>query len=755
VETSGPTAQDLLRAALATTGVRVAIVDRQGVFIEASDQGVLSPSGERGAPAGANAFALYADFPEVLARVKRAFEGLAQHIGFEGMGGFIDAHFVPWRGPSGSVDYVIVVATYITERHMAERALEQSRGREHRIFASNMIGMLIWNEKGAIFDANDTLLDMLGYTRDDMQTGRLDLLAITPPEYRALDAAALVEIRQRGACTPFEKEYIKKDGTRLAIIVGGASWEPGSDAGIAFVLDRTERVRQQRQRDASEELLRRVVETAPVVLWSVDKDAIFTLSTGRALRDLGLAPGEVVGRSSLEMYATVPGIIDGIRRGLAGEELTNVVEAAGRWFETLYAPLRDKAGQVAGLLGLSIDITERRTAEQEQEQLRAQLLQAQKLESLGILAGGIAHDFNNILTAILGSATVALRTIPNENPARDDIENIVAAARRAANLTRQMLAYSGKGHFDVRPIDISEQVREITQLLETTVPKKVQLRLELGRDLPAVEVDIAQLQQIVMNLVINGAEAIGDDPGTVHVVTGVEEVGSSYASSSSSIFSTDGLAPGKYVFLEVADTGHGMDDATKAKIFDPFFTTKFAGRGLGLAAVLGIVRAHQAAIEVRSIPRKGSTFRVLFRASREAPARAEEDSDCSYRNSGLVLVIDDDAGSRRALRRALELFGFSVEEAVDGAEGAALFAERAEQVVLVIVDMTMPKMGGDETLREIRRRSASVPVILTSGYSQVEAMSRFTAKDLAGFLEKPFTTESLATKLRAILPPSE
>jgi CheY-like chemotaxis protein len=318
-----------------------------------------------------------------------------------------------------------------------------------------------------------------------------------------------------------------------------------------------------------------------------------------------------------------------------------------------------------------------------------------------------------------------------------------------------MLAYSGKGHFDVRPIDISEQVREITQLLETTVPKKVQLRLELARDLPAVEVDIAQLQQIVMNLVINGAEAIGDDPGTVHVVTGVEEVGSSYASSSSSIFSTDGLAPGKYVFLEVADTGHGMDDATKAKIFDPFFTTKFAGRGLGLAAVLGIVRAHQAAIEVRSIPRKGSTFRVLFRASREAPARAEEDSDCSYRNSGLVLVIDDDAGSRRALRRALELFGFSVEEAVDGAEGAALFAERAEQVVLVIVDMTMPKMGGDETLREIRRRSASVPVILTSGYSQVEAMSRFTAKDLAGFLEKPFTTESLATKLRAILPPSE
>ena len=555
------------------------------------------------------------------AKVIRAFEGQAQRIGFEGMGGFIDAHFAPRRGPSGAIDYVIVVVTYITAAPHRRAGARTKPRPGARIFASSMIGMLVWNEKGAIFDANDTLLDMLGYSREDVQTGRLDWLNITPPEYRALDAAALAEIRQRGACTPFEKEYIKKDGTRLAIIVGGASLEPGSDAGIAFVLDRTERVRQQRQRDQSEELLRRV-EDRPVVLWSVDKEAIFTLSTGRALSGLGLAPGEVVGRWALEMYASVPGIVDGIRRGLAGEELTIIVEAAGRWFETLYAPLRDAAGQVQGLLGLSLDISERRAAEREQEQLRAQLLQAQKLESLGILAGGIAHDFNNILTAILGSATVALRTIPNENPARDDIENIVAAARRATNLTRQMLAYSGKGRFDVRPIDISQQVREIAQLLETTVPKKVQLRLELGRDLPAVEVDIAQLQQIVMNLVINGAEAIGDEPGTVLVVTRVEDVGPSHASSSSSIFPTDGLAPGNYVILEVDDTGHGMDDATKAKIFDPFFTTKFAGRGLGLAAVLGIVRAHQAAIEVRSTPRKGSTFRVFFlRIARSSRAR--------------------------------------------------------------------------------------------------------------------------------------
>jgi two-component system cell cycle sensor histidine kinase/response regulator CckA len=399
-----------------------------------------------------------------------------------------------------------------------------------------------------------------------------------------------------------------------------------------------------------------------------------------------------------------------------------------------------------------IDVIGRRAVERERQQLQEQLLQVQKLESLGILAGGIAHDFNNILTAILGSASVALMTIPAENPARYDIDNIVAAARRAANLTRQMLAYSGKGHFEVRAVDLSEHVREIAQLLETTVPKKVQLRLDLARDMPAIEVDVAQLQQVVMNLVLNGAEAIGDQSGTVLVTTGAQEITDLY---SSTLFAAEGLAPGLYVFVEVHDTGCGMDEATQAKVFDPFFTTKFAGRGLGLAAVLGIVRAHKAAIKLYSSPGKGSTFKVFFPAARTAAPRADKSRALDYRGSGLVLVIDDDDGARTALRRMLEFFGFTVAEAEDGVEGSALFEKRAEEIVLVIVDMTMPKMSGEETFREIRRVSAQVPIMLTSGYNEIEATRRFTAKGLAGFLEKPFTPEAFAQKLRAILPPPD
>ena len=741
---------ELLRTVLASANVRVSVIDKEGRFVLEPDPNAHFP-GERATPVGASAVEMYADFPEALAKLGRALKGERERFSMEAFGGNLEVELVPWSAASGGeIDYVIGIGSFVTGQKTAERALAVSRSRERRIFDSAMVGMVVWDENGAITDANDTLLKMLGYSRDDLRSGRLDWMALTPPEFLAFDTAALTEIRERGACTPFEKEYVRQDGTRIPVLLGGASWEPGGHSGVAFVIELTDRKRHERAQRESEERLQRIMESAPIVLWSVDKDGIFTLSAGRALAHLGLRPGEVVGRSAFEMYREVPVIVDAIKRCLTGEEFSIVVETAGRVFETSYTPLRDDGRTVTGVLGISIDITERHTAEREQELLRAQLLQVQKLESLGILAGGIAHDFNNILTSIWGSASVALMTIPPGNAARSDIENIVAAGRRATTLTRQMLAYSGKGHFEVRVVDLSEHVREIAQLLETTVPKKVHLRLDLATNLPAIEVDVAQLQQVVMNLVLNGAEAIGDDSGSVLVATGVQEIDSDF---SASLFSGEGLAPGRYVFVEVYDTGRGMDEATQAKIFDPFFTTKFAGRGLGLAAVLGIVRAHKGAIKVDSTPGKGSTFKVFFPASPSAAAkRSSEGPQLSYRGRGLVLVIDDDEGARQTFRRMLEYVGFTVEEAVDGSEGCAMFTSRPGQFALVVVDMTMPKMSGEETFREIRRTDERVPVILTSGYNEVEATRRFTAKGLAGFLEKPFTADSLARKLQAILP---
>jgi PAS domain S-box-containing protein len=494
-------------------------------------------------------------------------------------------------------------------------------------------------------------------------------------------------------------------------------------------------------------LLRSVVENAPMVLWAIDGEGIFTVSEGRALADIGLRPGQVLGTSAFELYRDNPNIIVALRKALAGEEFTNELESAGRVFETRYCPLRDATGKVTGVLGVSIDITERRHAEAERAKFQAQLLQVQKLESLGVLAGGIAHDFNNILTAVLGGASTALLTLPEESPARRDIETVVLAARRAGDLARQMLAYSGKGHFEVRPIDLSAHIREIATLLETTLAKKVQLRLELAPDLPAIEADVTQVQQVIMNLVINGAEAIGDQRGTVLVTTGVFELDEAYRKT---LFEPEKLTAGRYVYIEVHDTGCGMDSETISKIFDPFFTTKFTGRGLGLAAVLGIVRAHKGAIRVYSNPGKGSTVKVFFPASASAPSPARAPVT-QFRGEGLVLVIDDDPGVRATAQRMLQIFGFSVIEAVDGRHGVEVFTRHASEIVLVLLDMTMPEMNGEETFRELRRLRPDVPVILASGYNEIEATRRFTAKGLAGFLQKPFTPTEMAARLAAVL----
>jgi PAS domain S-box-containing protein len=618
---------ELLRAVLAGAPVRVVALDRNGRFLLDPDPNPPVPS-DSGTPPGTNFLTLY-DVPGALEAVQACLAGEEVRITRNIGGANYMATFFPRRAPSGEVDSILGVATVVSEGSVVERALAEVQARERRIFNSHMVGLLYWRENGAITDANDAFLAIVGYSRDDLARG-LDWQAMTPPEHRALDEQAGAEIRERGSCTPYEKQFIRKDGQRVDILLGGSAWEVGPIGGVAFV----------------------------------------------------------------------------------------------------------------------VDMTDRKRAEREQAQLQAQLREVQKLESLGLLAGGIAHDFNNILTPILGAASSALLTIPIEHPAHRDLELVISAAQRAASLTRQMLAYSGKAHVEIRTIDLSAHVREITSLLETAVPKKVQLRLELGPDLPAIDADVAQIQQVVMNLVINGAEAIGDQPGTVLVSTGKQRLDDTYASS---LFAADRLPAGDYVFLEVHDTGHGMDEATRQKIFDPFFTTKFTGRGLGLAAVAGIVRSHRGAIDVHSSSDRGTTFKVFFPAAAQSAPPPQRASLLDYRGSGLVLIIDDDSSVRRAARRMLEYFGFSVIEAEDGQAGARAFEAQASEIVLVIVDMTMPKMNGEETFRALRRVRDDVSVILTSGYSEIETTRRFTSKGLAGFLEKPFTPIDLARKLVGIL----
>jgi PAS domain S-box-containing protein len=397
--------------------------------------------------------------------------------------------------------------------------------------------------------------------------------------------------------------------------------------------------------------------------------------------------------------------------------------------------LRRANGRVEAVMVLVEDLSERRQAEEERGRLQEQLLQAQKMESLGLLAGGIAHDFNNLLTGVIGNADLIRLELGEGHAAAAPLEHLLDAGQQAARLTRQLLAYSGQRGLRMRSLDLSREVQEQSSLLDTLIPKRVELRLDLGVQVPAVQADKVQLQQIVMNLVINGAEACGEESGTVWIRTGSAFldplVPDDYA-----------LAPesaGTYAWIEVLDTGSGMSPADLTKIFDPFYSTKFTGRGLGLAAVIGIVRGHRGAIKVTSTLGSGSVFRVFFPC-----ARLEEDltpTNRSRSDKRVALVIDDEQAVRRVCSAVLRRKGWKVQVASGGLEGVALLRRLEPQ--LALVDMTMPDIDGAETCRRLRAELPDLPILFMSGFAELAIRDRLPAEGNYGFLHKPFTPSQL------------
>jgi len=383
--------------------------------------------------------------------------------------------------------------------------------------------------------------------------------------------------------------------------------------------------------------------------------------------------------------------------------------------------------------------------------LQRKIEHTQRLESLGVLAGGIAHDFNNILTAILGNAAMAERkALTNPMDTRRYLANIVGSSEKAAELCKQMLAYSGKGKFVVRAINLSAMVEEITKLLEISINKGVVLKYHLAEQLPAVEADAAQMQQVIMNLVINASDAIADESGVISIATGMMQADQTYLADTSL---DDQLPAGRYVYLEVSDTGCGMDAQTQAKLFEPFFTTKFTGHGLGMSAVLGIVRGHRGAIKVYSEAGKGTTFKVLLPASDVEVDLVDhnKESDQSWRGSGTVLIVDDEETIRETAAMMLEDMGFATLMATDGMDGVRVYREHQSEIVAVLMDMTMPKMDGKTCFTELRRINPDVKVILSSGYNEQEATSRFAGQGLAGFIQKPYLPDALQQTMRDVM----
>ncbi len=641
------------------------------------------------------------------------------------------------------------IAEDITERKHRQRELELTQ------FAVDHAGEgICWIAKDArIIYANETASDTMGYSRAELLT--LTVHDIAPAFPVGVWREFWERLTNEGPVV-FETEARCRDGTLIPLEIS-ASYVvvEGQEFCCASSRDIERRKLDEAALRASEDRFRSVVETAGSIIIWLSPDFTILEWNKEAEGIFGVTRAEAVGKNYIDHF--MPDVDrDVLRREkeavLSGHEThefeNHVTHTDGttRTVSWKVTPLFDAADNPDGLIATGHDVTGREEAEREQRARDAKAQHMEKLESLGVLAGGIAHDFNNLLMAMLGHAELALMELPSTSPTANDLKEISTAARRAAELTKQMLAFAGKGNFVTEPVDASGLVSGMADLLDASVPGNVVLSLDLAEGLPAIEADTGQIQQLLRNLVINAVEAIGDETGTVSVRTRRDRVpGRAYVGG---VF-----VEGDVVSLEVRDTGCGMDEDTQQKMFDPFFTTKFAGRGLGLAAVLGIVRAHSAAMSVESEPERGTVISVLFPVSRrrvDVPAASDIGSG-AWPGGGTVLVVDDEAAVRSLTGRILEKHGLTVFRADDGHEAVQIFRKHMDDIDIVLLDLTMPRLGGEATVKELRAVRSNVRVILASGFSEEDVASRFVGLGLAGFLQKPYTPDDLMEKIREVL----
>jgi two-component system cell cycle sensor histidine kinase/response regulator CckA len=531
----------------------------------------------------------------------------------------------------------------------------------------------------------------------------------------------------------------------------------------------------------SQAVLRAILENSRDIIFALDRDyryLAFNENHARAVKYIWGADIQV----GDDMLAAIEGADDrsklqrNFERALRGESFS-CVEAHGdermqrRSYENVYSPIRDEEGNVLGLTVFLTDVSERRRIELELEIYRkrveelvkqreelelahAQLLHAQKHESLGTLAGGIAHDFNNLLAVILGRAEMSNSALPKDSAVRAHLSVIHETALEARMLTKQLLAYAGRAKYMVQLTTLDELIESMAQLLRATVDPSIQLTFALDGSSSPVEVDVTQLSQVLMDLVGNAADAIGERPGAIQVRTRTLHVDEQLLKQAGV---NPKIAPGPYACLEVQDDGCGMDEQVRRKLFDPFFTTKVSARGLGLSAVLGIVTSHRGTILLRTAPAGGSCFSVLLPVARtvtEQPCvEAGQAAEQARRRRGLVLVVDDEEPVREVTCDVLESLGYEVLQAEGGQRACELLRAQPGRIDLVLLDMTMPEMDGEQTLQKLRAMRPDLRVVLMTGYAEDDVQRRFEPEQLAGFLAKPFAKRELGEVIERAMQP--
>ena len=637
--------------------------------------------------------------------------------------------------------------------------------------------LLVIDDRGVIVVVNRRLGELFGYSQDELLGQSVERLL--PERYRTrhavLRGSFLRNPENRAMGAGRDLFGLHRDGHEVPIEIGLNPMRIGEQMLVlALIVDISLRKQREQERIHSEleamqaeasrqakneAVMRLLIDHAPVALAMFDLEMRYLVASRRWRDDYHLGDLQLSGVSHYEIFPEIPERWKEVhRRAFAGEVIEEEADRFTRndgseqWLRWAVHPWFQPDGSIGGIVIFAEDTTAQQLALEERRQLDAQLQQTQKLESLGALAGGIAHDFNNLLTSIIGHDELALHSLAAGTSAHGQVSKSLSASRRAADLVKQLLAYVGKAKIQMQPLDINELIRQTSDLLRFGAGKRSAVGYDLGDELPPVMGDAVQLQQVIMNLVINADEAIGEREGTITIRTEASML------SEDDLHDIAGypLAAGRYIVVTVSDSGSGMSEEVRRHIFEPFFTTKFTGRGLGLSCVLGIIRSHGGALDCQSELRTGTQFTIVLPSCTTANAVATAGVPAmpaptpALRTDGRVLVIDDEEAVRELIRDQLTMLGFTVDLAAGGREGVSCFKRTHHSLLLVIVDLNMPELDGEATITAMRALDQRVPIILCSGQPEPMVAARLIALGRISFLSKPFDMAAMNEALRLV-----
>ena len=648
---------------------------------------------------------------------------------------------------------MIVMILDVSEHVRVQDQYRESEERYRNLIEALPLGVVVHTRDSIVF-VNQRAAEMMRAASPEELVGRSALEFVHPDSLESVRSRLRALFEENQPQPAVEEKFVRLDGTVFdAEVLGRAVDWHGQKASQVVFGDITGRKESQRKLIESELRFSRLAEAIDQVVWVMEVNPERCVYVSPAWARIWGSNPQVLYDDPAEWSKPIleedrAPSVQVWRDCLAGKISSFDIsyrirhtDGGIRWIEDAGAVILDEDGHPHAISGIAKDVTQRREAELERQKLERRIQNAQKLESLAVMAGGVAHDFNNLLLGILGFTDLALMDLPVESPVRGYLDGIESSAQSAADLARQMLAYAGKGSFVSSRVNVRRMIEEVSHLVEAAVMKRNIVRYHFSDDAPTIQADPTQFRQVIMNLVTNAAEAIGDKSGHIDISTGVQEI----TEDSSSLGHSDALEPGTYAFIEVSDDGAGMDSETCRRVFDPFFTTKLTGHGLGLAAVSGIVKSHHGMIDVVSEPGRGTTFKVLLPAIREGgeTVTGQQADEGERGGSGKILLVDDDETARIVVGTMLRRAGYDVILAEDGLVAVTAFERSSSEIDCVILDLVMPRMDGVETYGRLHDIRPDIPVLLSSGFDEKDALSRFSSEGLAGYLQKPYKSAQL------------